>query len=39
MAIGIPFERTEVLVVVFEDGIGDGVVMGVVDSRCDTTDK
>ena len=36
MVIGI---RTEVLVVVFEDGIGVGVVMDVVDSRCDTSDE
>ena len=39
MAIGIPFEITEVLVVVFEGGIGCGVVIGVVDSRCDTSDE
>ena len=39
IAIGIPTERTEVLVVVFEGGIGCGVVIGVVDSRCDTSDE
>ena len=34
MAIGIPIERTEVLVVIVEGGIGS-----VVDSRCDTSDE
>ena len=34
MAIGIPIERTEVLVVIFEGGVG-----GVGDSRYDTSDE
>ena len=39
MAIGIPFERTKVLVVVLEAGTGGSVAVSVVDSNIGTTNE